>query len=208
MRDLSTTLANLTLPEDQMGGQSLAVEETLVLETQRGDYSAFSGIYEQYFDRIYRYVVVRIGNPAEAEDVAADVFLKAFEKLNTFKVRGVPFAAWLFRIAHNMVVDHLRRRSRRPTTTLNENLPLFQDAPDELVEMGLTLEDISTAMKELTDSQRQVLALRFGGGLSIAETANSMKKKDGAIKAMQHSAIQALRRNLTKLGHQIGAQEA
>ena len=146
--------------------------------------------------------------PRKRKDLAADVFLKAFEKLGTFKAKGVPFAAWLFRIAHNMVVDHLRRRSRRPTTTLHENLPLTQEAPDDLVELGLTLEDVSAAMRELTDSQRQVIALRFGGSLSIAETADAMKKKEGAIKALQHSAIRALRRNLNKLGHEINPQEA
>ena len=185
------------------GGYSLGLDETLVLETQRGDHSAFSGIYEQYFNRVYRYALVRIGNAAEAEDLAADVFLKAFEKLNTFKAKRVPFAAWLFRIAHNLVVDHLRRRSRRPTTELHEGLPLLDDAPDDLVVLGLTMDDVRSAMEEVTDAQRQVISLRFSGGLSIAETAQAMKKKEGAIKALQHSAINALRRQLARRGHEI-----
>ena len=139
------------------------------------------------------------------ENLAADVFLKAFEKVDTFKARGGPFAAWLFRIAHNIVVAHHRRRSRGPTTTLEDNLPLTTDARDDLVAMGLDIGDVLSAMKEITDSQRQVIALRFGAGLSIQETAHALGKKEGAIKAMQHSAIQALRRHMVRMGHAVGS---
>lgn len=181
----------------------MGIEESLVLEVQRGDLNAFSGIYEAYYDRVFRYILVRLNNQAEAEDLASEVFLKAFEAVGDFKLKGVPFAAWLFRIAHNLVIDHVRRRNKRPTTELDERLPLTQDSPDELVELGLTSDDVKKAMTELTDSQRQVIALRFGAGLSLIETANATGKKEGAIKAMQHSAIQALRRAMAKQGHDV-----
>ncbi len=183
------------------GSPSLSVDDSLVAAYQAGDRSAFEGIYETYFDRIYRYALVRIGNAAESEDLAADVFLKALEGLGSYRARGVPFSAWLFRIAHNLVVDLLRRRSRRPTTILTDTLPLIQDAPDDLVVTGLTIAEVMDAMDEITDLQRQVIAMRFGAGLSVAETAQSIKKKEGAVKALQHSAIQALRRRMAQRGH-------
>ena len=185
------------------GGLSLGIEESLVLEVQRGDLNAFSGIYEAYYDRVFRYILVRLNNRAEAEDLASEVFLKALQAVGDYKLKGAPFAAWLFRIAHNLIIDHVRRRNKRPTTELDDSLPLTQDSPDELVELGLTSDDVKKAMVELTDSQRQVIALRFGGSLSLAETAEAMGKKEGAIKAMQHSAIQALRRVMARQGHDI-----
>ena len=184
-------------------GTAIAVEESLVAAAQAGDLTAFESIYSTYYDRIYRYVLVRIGHTTEAEDLAADVFLRALEAIDSYNSRGVPFAAWLFRIAHNLVVDHLRRRSRRPTSVLDESLPLLDDAPDDRVVAGLTIADILKVMPKITDSQRQVLALRFGAGLSVAETAGVMKKRDGAVKALQHSAIGALRRHLAKRGHEV-----
>jgi RNA polymerase sigma-70 factor (ECF subfamily) len=185
----------------------LGIEESLVLEVQRGDLNAFSGIYEAYYDRVFRYILVRLHNQAEAEDLASEVFLKALQAVGEYKLKGVSFAAWLFRIAHNLIIDHVRRRNKRPTTELDDTLPLTQDSPDELVLLGLTSEAVKKAMTELTDSQRQVIALRFGGGLSLAETAEAMGKKEGAIKAMQFSAIQALRRILAREGHDVPGVE-
>ena len=183
----------------------MGIEESLILEVQRGDLHAFSGIYEAYYERVFRYVLVRTGNRAEAEDLASEVFLKALEAVNGYKLTGAPFAAWLFRIAHNLIIDNARRKAKRPTTELDERLPLLQDSPAELVELGITADEVKEAMAELTDAQRQVVALRFGGSLSLAETAKAMDKKEGAIKALQHSAIQALRRVLAKRGHEIPA---
>ncbi|MBI3743896.1 MAG: sigma-70 family RNA polymerase sigma factor [Chloroflexi bacterium] len=185
---------------------SAVLEDVLVAATQAGDRTAFESIYSTYYDRIYRYVLVRIGHSTEAEDIAADVFLRALEAIASYNSRGVPFAAWLFRIAHNLVVDHLRRRSRRPTSVLDESLPLLDEAPDDRVVAGLAVIDVLEVMPKITDAQRQVLALRFGAGLSVAETAAVMKKKDGAVKALQHSAIGALRRHLAKRGHEVPGQ--
>ncbi len=178
-------------------------EAALVQSFQRGDTAAFAQIYEDYYTRVYRYLLVRIGNQAEAEDLAADVFVKAIEASKSFKNQGVPFSAWLFRIAHNLLVDTLRRRNKRPTAELDETLPMTDDAPDDIVIQTLANEDVERAMKLLTDSQRQAVALRFGAGFSIQETAEAMGKKEGAIKALQHSAIHALRRHLVRQGHEI-----
>ena len=178
-------------------------EESLVLEARKGDLGAFAQVYEEYFDRVFRYAYARIGNWAEAEDLASEVFLKALQGLDSYEPRGLPFSAWLFRIAHNLVVDHLRRKTRRPTEELDERMPLTDASPDEQVAQTMTLADVRKAMGTITEQQRKVIALRFAGGLSIAETAQVMGKKEGAIKALQHSAIQAVRRRLENDGYKL-----
>ncbi len=179
----------------------MAAEEALILATQAGDRAAFEGLYKAYYDRVYRYIFARVNNRAESEDLAAEVFLKAYVGIHTYSPRGLPFASWLFRIAHNLVIDHVRRRARRPTTVLDESVSLMSGNPEDEVVFGMTYAEVRAAMVEITDAQRQVIALRFGAELSIAETAEAMKKKEGAIKALQHSAIGALRQQLAKRGH-------
>src|SRR5437588_8062641 len=98
-------------------------DEDLVRAAQSGDVPAFGQLYERYFDKVYSYLAFKLGNPTEAEDVVAQVFLKAMESLPGYKWTGIPFQAWLFRIAHNAMVDHLRRRSKRTSDPLDEALP-------------------------------------------------------------------------------------
>ncbi|MDO8531839.1 MAG: sigma-70 family RNA polymerase sigma factor [Dehalococcoidia bacterium] len=175
-------------------------EQSLVREAQQGNAGAFAKIYETYFDRVFRYVVVRVGNAAEAEDITQDVFLRALDSVRAFQWRGVPFSAWLFRIAHNLLTDRLRSKGRHEEVALDDDMPLVdgRQNPSDLVELKISVEQMLASMQHLTESQRQVLALRFGSGLSIEETAQSMSKKEGAIKALQHSAVQALRRHMTR----------
>jgi RNA polymerase sigma-70 factor (ECF subfamily) len=97
-----------------MNDQSCQVqsEESLVRRAQKRDQEAFSQLYEQYFDKIYRYLILRIGNQMEAEDLTQQVFLKALKSINAFQWKGIPFSAWLYRIAHNLAVECLRKRMR------------------------------------------------------------------------------------------------
>lgn len=173
-------------------------EEALVAEAQKGNLTAFANIYEQYYEKIYRYIVVRIGNPADAEDLAGDVFLKALEAIGSFRSRGVPFSAWLFRIAHNVAVDHLRKRKRHETNELDQALAVPGPGFEETVEVKLAMEGVASVMSDLTELQRQVIALRFAAELSVAETGHVLQRKEGAVKALQHSAIQALRRAISR----------
>lgn len=181
-------------------------EQGLVREAQQGNAGAFARLYESYFDRVYRYVAVRVGNSADAEDLTGAVFLKALESIGRFQWRGAPFSAWLFRIAHNLLVDRLRSRSRREEVVLDEALPDARQGPDDLVELKVSVEQMLGAVHHLTDAQRQVIALRFASGLSIQETAQVMGRNEGAVKALQHSAVQALRRILTKGPVRTGKQ--
>lgn len=171
-------------------------EEDLVRSARRGDREAFARLYETNLERVYRYLLGRLGQPSDAEDVTAEVFIRAMQALPSYKPKGVPFIAWLFRIAHNQAVNHMKKKARRREAPLMDTAT----APDDPAEVALrqvASDEVYRAMNQLTDLQRQVLSLRFGGQLSIAETAKAMKRSEGAVKFLQHSALQALRRALT-----------
>ncbi len=172
-------------------------EENLVRRAQQRDQKAFAQLYERYFDKIYRYVVLRIGNKMEAEDVTQQVFLNALQSISSFRWKGVPFSAWLFRIAHNQVVDYLRKKTRQATESLDESLVISKSDPQLVVEQRLDIEQLMLATKQLTKAQQEVIALRFVSELSTAQVAKVMGKSEGAVKALQHSAIVALRKALS-----------
>ncbi|UCC90401.1 MAG: sigma-70 family RNA polymerase sigma factor [Dehalococcoidia bacterium] len=174
-------------------------EESLVRRAQQRDERAFAQLYEEYFDKIYRYVTLKIGDRMEAEDITQQVFLNAIKAIPSFKWRGIPFSAWLFRIAHNQVVDFLRRKSKRATTPLEESLVASNyDSqiydPQLIAEQRLDIERLLVATRKLTPAQQEVISLRFAGELPIAQVAKIMGKSEGAVKALQHSAIVALRK--------------
>ena len=172
-------------------------ELDLVQRARQGDHEAFAQLYENHFDKIFRYVVLKIGNQAEAQDMTQQVFVKAYESIGSYQLQGVPFTAWLFRIAHNQMVDYVRKQSKRQTVWLDETIQVRDDSDLEHdVETKIEMEQVVSASKQLTKAQREVISLRFAGGLSITEAAKTMRKSEGAIKALQHSAILALRKTL------------
>jgi RNA polymerase sigma-70 factor (ECF subfamily) len=172
-------------------------EESLVRRAQQRDQQAFAQLYEEHFDKIYRYVALRIGDRAEAEDITQQVFLKALQSIASFRWKGIPFSAWLFRIAHNQVIDYLRRKTKQATVPIDESAVSSSSDPQLLVEQSLNIEQLLSAAKRLTEAQREVISLRFAGELPIAQVAKIMGKSEGAIKALQHSAIVALRKVLS-----------
>jgi RNA polymerase sigma-70 factor (ECF subfamily) len=172
-------------------------ELDLVQRARQGEQEAFAQLYESHFDKIFRYVVLKIRNQAEAEDMAQQVFIKAYESIGSYQSQGVPFTAWLFRIAHNQMVDYVRKQSKKQTVPLDESLQIKDDSDVEHeVEVKIEMEKVVLATAKLTKAQREVISLRFAGGLSITEAAKTMRKSEGAIKALQHSAILALRKTL------------
>ncbi|MDP2920380.1 MAG: sigma-70 family RNA polymerase sigma factor [Dehalococcoidia bacterium] len=179
-------------------------EQDLVRRARQGDKEAFAALYESHYGRIYRYVVVKIGRRVEAEDMTQQVFVKAYKSIASYQMQGAPFSAWLFRIAHNQIVDYIRRVSKRPTILLDESLPIPGTSdPQGEVELKLNFEQVVEATRQLTKAQREVVSLRFAGEMSISEVAATMGKSEGAIKALQHSAIRALRKTL-KAGEHNG----
>lgn len=172
-------------------------EEKLVQRAKQGDEEAFAQLYEDYFDKIYRYVTLKIGDKMEAEDITQQVFLKAIRSISSFKWRGVPFSAWLFRIAHNQVVDYFRKHKKKTTVALEESMILTDDDdPQDMLDRKLDGERLVLATRKLTAAQQEVISLRFAAEMSIAEVARAMGRTEGAVKALQHSAIVSLRKVL------------
>ena len=176
--------------------QQMQDEESLVRRAQQGEHEAFARLYEEHFDKIYRYAALRIGDKMEAEDMTQQVFLNALQSISSFKWKGIPFSAWLFRIAHNLVVDYLRKKVKHAVAPLDESLVSSGSDPQLAVEQKLDIEQLLLATKRLTEAQREVISLRFAGGLPVAQVARVMGKSQGAVKALQHSAIIALRKAL------------
>jgi len=132
----------------------------------------------------------------EAEDITQQVFINAIQAVPSFKWKGIPFSAWLFRIAHNQVVDYLRRKAKRPTAAFEDSLVASDEDPQQIVGQKFEIERLLSAVKKLTPAQQEVISLRFAGELPIAKVAKVMGKSEGAVKALQHSAIVALRKVL------------
>lgn len=172
-------------------------EVSLIQLAKQRNEAAFAKLYEAYFDKIYRYVVSKIGDRMEAEDITQQVFLNALKSISSYEIRKTPFSAWLFRIAHNQMVDFLRKKTKRPSVPLDDAPPqVGGEDPEKITEDKFDIEQLKEATKKLTDLQREVISLRFASELSITEVARIMGKSEGAIKALQHSAILALRRSL------------
>ncbi len=177
-------------------------EESLIRRAQQRDQVALTQLYEENFDRIYRYIVLKIGDRTEAEDMTQQVFLNALQSISSYRWKGMPFASWLYRIAHNQVVDYLRKKTRHASVPLDESISRADadSDPKHVTERKMEIEELVVATKKLTTAQQEVISLRFAGELSIAEVARVMGKSEGAVKSLQHRALASLRRLLEKEG--------
>lgn len=179
-------------------GYQVHDEKDLIERARKRDPEAFAEIYEKHFDRIYRYVFLRVGNHLEVEDLTQQVFLKALQSISSYKWRGVPLSSWLFRIAHNQVIDYQRKAAKLQAISLDVPTAATSPDPEEVVGHEMDVERVRKAIGTLTQLQREVISLRFAGELSTAETARVMGKSEGAVKALQHSALAALRKTLLR----------
>jgi RNA polymerase sigma-70 factor (ECF subfamily) len=185
-------------------------EEALVLRAQQGDPAAFGAIYQDHVDRIYSYIAFRVQDTEAAEDITQEVFLHALRAVKSFTYRGT-VSPWLMSIARNAVVDHWRRRGRRPEEALSSYETEAEDeeglagrvvgsieplSADEHAELVYSRERIASAATHLTELQQQVLGLRFAAGMSVKEAAEVMGRSEGAVKNLQHHALKALKRQL------------
>lgn len=171
-------------------------DDSLLRRVQEYDPSALSEIYDRYAGRIYNYVYYRLGNAPLAEDLTGAVFVKMLEAIQTSKSWNVSFSGWLYRIAHNLVVDHYRRNQQDHTASLDERLVASEQDPVKVVERRLERDRLRRAIAQLTEDQGLVITLKFVEGYTNAEVAQMLGKTEGAIKSLQFRAMASLRRIL------------
>jgi RNA polymerase sigma-70 factor (ECF subfamily) len=170
--------------------------ERLVGAARRGDPEAFGALFDRYHAPVYRYVVARVGRPSDAEDLAQLVFVKALEALPRYEARGVPFGGWLFKLARNVVIDHIRTRREHAPLDLIVERSTDAEGPDELAVLRQEMDSVAAALRRLTPEQREAIELRFFAGLSAKEAAEAMGRQEGTVRGLQFRAIAALRREL------------
>ena len=169
----------------------------LVSLAQQGDSQAFAELYETYSPAVYRFLRRRLdGSDEVVQDLTADVFVKVYEKLDRYVERGLPFTAWLYRIAHNHLVDYLRTLPRYQASSLDESIEVVEHHSGSAFGSVLDRQMLEPALARLTPEQRQAVQLRFLDGLSVVESARMMGRSEEAVKKLQARALANLRRHL------------
>ena len=164
----------------------------LIERARQGDAEAVSALYQMYAQAIYRYVVYRVGDEGDAEDLTAEVFLKMVEALPAYQPSGAPFEAWLYRIASARVIDFYRRRGRRPQVELSEQLPGTGPLPEERLYHKQEAAELRAALASLSPEHQNVLILRFVENRSHKEVAALLGKSEPAVRMIQHRALTQL----------------
>jgi RNA polymerase sigma-70 factor, ECF subfamily len=166
-----------------------------------GDFESFAALYSRHLETIYRYIYYRTGEPHDAEDLTELVFLKAWEAIPTYKPVGTCFCSWLYRISHNIVVDHHRRQKRWVHEELESESGPTGPAQEDVLDEVINAEDsaaLAAAITELPDEQQQVVLLRFIEGLGHSEVAQILNKSEGACRGMQYRALVSLKKILSE----------
>ena len=186
----TTTLTTTTITAQQAAA--------LVAQAQQGDQQAFATLYEQYRPLVFRFLRRRLeGSEEVVEDLTEDVFVKLYEKLDRYVERGLPFTAWLYRIAHNQLVDYLRTLPRQTAQPLDAVADVPERQTTSEYSSVLDRQTLEPALARLTPEQRQAVEFRFLQGMSVAETAAAMGRSEEAVKKLQARALVNLRRALT-----------
>jgi RNA polymerase sigma-70 factor (ECF subfamily) len=170
-------------------------EEEVLARASQGDRDAFGQLYERYIDRIFNYVYYRTGNVHDAEDLTARVFQRAMNHIHNYTDRGVPFSAWLYRIAHNLVANWHRDRSRRQEIPIDDLpvLPAKGDHPETALVRTQDQDALLRLIRRLPSDRQNLLILKFVENLSNAEIGQIMGRSEGAVKSLYHRTLLALR---------------
>jgi RNA polymerase sigma-70 factor (ECF subfamily) len=174
-------------------------QESVLLERVKAyDRAAIAEIYDRYSQRIYSYLYHRLGNAELAEDLTATVFVRMLEAIRHSKAWRTSFSGWLYRIAHNLVVDHFRSGQQDKNVPLDDWTIVSDEHPAEVAEQSLTQQRLRVAIGQLTAEQGLVISLKFLQGMSNAEVATVVGKSEGAVKSLQFRGLAALRRLITE----------
>lgn len=174
-------------------------ELALLARARSLDPEALALIHDTYYAPVFRYVAARVGDQVTAEDLTSEVFTRFLSALRDRSAPQTSLQGWLYRVASHAVNDHFRQHYRARQVDLDDNLPNGEAGPAETVEKMLDHESLRQAVTELTEDQQNVIALRYGQGLSIQEAAQIMGKNEGAIKQLQARALAALARKLRRM---------
>lgn len=167
----------------------------LLQRARQRDATALAAIYDAYAPKIYAYIYRHVGDPHRAEDLTSRVFIKMLEALDRDKFARDALQAWLYRIAHNVIVDDIRRRQRRPTSSLHEGIADPPETyPDYIVGKQIESAHLRAAIDQLTGDQRNVILLRFGEGLTAPQVAGILGKTEEAVRALQRRGLTNLRK--------------
>jgi RNA polymerase sigma-70 factor (ECF subfamily) len=185
--------------ERKSGRESTENVRRLVERAQQGDRAALEELYLIHFDRIYSYLHMSVGNKHDAEDLTTQTFLKMLESINRFRWQSAPFSAWLFRIAHNLAMDHFRARRRwQPEEEVPE--PIGSEEPSAELEamQSIGRQSMMELIERLSPEQQQVLTLKFVFNFANADVATILEKTEGAIKSLQHRALASLQKQIAQ----------
>lgn len=171
-------------------------DQERILQAQQFDETALTQIYDEYHILIYRYIYRRVGDVDTARDLAADVFKRLLQALSKGNGPERAIRAWLYRAAHNLVIDHYRRQQHRQHLPLYDSVINTADDPVYLAETRISATAVRTAIQQLTSDQQQVITLKFLEGFTNEEVATTLGKPIGAVKSLQHRALAALQRQL------------
>ncbi len=171
----------------------------LVEFAQQGDREALEALYLLHFDRIYSYLHMSVGNRHDAEDLTTQTFLKMLESIGRFRWRAAPFSAWLFRIAHNLAMDHFRATKRwQPEEEVPEPEGAEESSAEEDALEAIGRQSMLELIEDLSPEQQQVLTLKFVFNFSNGEAATILDKSEGAVKSLQHRALASLQKQVTR----------
>ena len=185
------------MTETQQKGPSGAEIRKLVERGQQGDRSALEELYLIHFDRIYSYLHMTVGNRHDAEDLTTQTFLKMLESMKKFRWGSAPFSAWLFRIAHNLAMDHFRASRRwQPEEEVPEPEGAEEYSAEEEAMHAIGRKSMLELIEGLSQEQQQVLTLKFVFSFSNAEAATILDKTEGAVKSLQHRALVSLQKQI------------
>jgi RNA polymerase sigma-70 factor (ECF subfamily) len=181
-------------------------DDKILAKAVAGDQEAFSLLYTRHVAKIFNYIYYRTGNANDAEDLTSRVFHRAMAHIKNYRDQGVPFTAWLYRIAHNLVANWHRDNSRKKEVPLEDhsNLSMRGNLPETTLVESQEIEKLLGAIRKMNSERQQILILKFVEGMSNAEIAIIMRRSEGAIKSLYHRTLLSLRENITQMDQKKG----
>lgn len=177
----------------------LGDEQSLISQAQNGQREAFGQLYDHYSAPIYRFVALKVGSKEEAEDLTHETFLSAWQNLKNYKHQGFPFSSWLYQIARNKVIDHYRTKKQYTSfENLDEDILKIVGVVENNLEVSLAMDQVKQAIAQLGQEQQDVIIMKFVEDLPNEEIAKALNKSEGAVRLLQHRAVQNLKEILWK----------